>query len=306
MSRRFAVTAPAKLNLHLEVLGRRPDGYHEVRTLLVSIDLADELTGEATEGGLELVVRPQGAAPAGEDNLVLRAAAALRGSRAPGRGARLELTKRIPQGGGLGGGSADAAAALVLLERLWELEPDPAERHRIAAGLGADVPFFFSGGLALGLGRGDEVIPLNDLPTRRTVVLVPGVAVATAEAYGRLDPGPEWRRPDERILAFTAGLVPEPPWSAMRNDLEPVVEEGWPAVAEALARLHAVGAAERTGMTGSGAAVYALFPEAAEAQTAAESLTGGGRLYLGRTLCRHEARLEVRELDPAGPGGRAE
>lgn len=304
MSRRLAVSAPAKLNLHLEVLGRRPDGYHEVRTLLVSIDLADDLEAEEAEHDLlELEVRPAGAAPADGSNLVVRAAAALRELTGTRRGARLVLVKRIPAGGGLGGGSADAAAAIVLLERLWELDLEPGDRLRIASSLGADVPFFLVAGLALGVGRGDEVVPLPDLPARRAVVLVPPVVVPTAEVYRKLGPEPGWRLPDQRVRAFVAGQPAEPPWPAMRNDLEEVVTAGWPQVADALSRLAAAGGRERVAVTGSGAGVFALYVDAVEAQAAAETLTGGGRLHVGRTLGREAARLVVRELPP-GPGGR--
>ena len=120
---RQAVTAPAKINLHLRILGPRPDGYHQVSTLLQSIDLADEVSAEpAPDGVLELRVEPEGMVTSGEDNLVLRAASLLRERTGAGSGARIRLEKRIPVGAGLGGGSADAAATLVLLDELWHLQ----------------------------------------------------------------------------------------------------------------------------------------------------------------------------------------
>lgn len=150
------VLAPAKVNLSLEVLGRRADGYHELMTVFQAIDLCDVLTIEESDT-LSLTV--EGDAPASEENLVLRATRAL-WARSPGRGARLHLQKEIPAGAGLGGGSSDAAAALVGLNRLWAAGLGQEELVGIGRELGADVPFFLYGGAALGAGRGDVIEPL--------------------------------------------------------------------------------------------------------------------------------------------------
>ncbi len=282
----------AKVNLHLEVLGRRPDGYHELRTLLASVDLRDELVvAPAPEGCLTLEVSPAGSAPAGDDNLVLVAARRLwaRVGRRPG--ARLTLTKRIPSGAGLGGGSADAAAALVALDRLWGLG---LERHSLAglgAELGADVPFFLHGGLALGVGRGDEVHPLPDVPPFPVVLVVPPVPVSTAEVYRRLQPPSTWARPDPRVSAFAAGWLPELPWPFLRNDLEPVVTAAWPEVAVALAAVAGIGG-RRSAVTGSGGAVYAVLDQMSDAEQAAARLARSGwRVEVVRTLVRRAATL---------------
>ena len=150
--------APAKINLTLEVLGRRADGYHEVRTVLAAVDIADEL--ELSEAdGLALTVEPEGAVPV-EDNLVLRAAALLRDAAPAGAGAAIVLHKRIPVAGGLGGGSSDAAAALLGLRRLWDLDLSDRTLAELAALLGADVPFFLRGGTALAAGRGEQLTVL--------------------------------------------------------------------------------------------------------------------------------------------------
>ncbi len=290
----LAVTAPAKLNLHLQVLGRRADGFHEVRTLLQSIDLADELVAEPARAGLlELVVEPAGLVGAGQDNLVLRAARSLQEAVGVTPGARLTLRKRIPVGGGLGGGSADAAAALLLLDRLWGLALSPAQLLSLAAGLGSDVPFFLLGGLALGVGRGEELYPLPDLPALGVVVLAPPVEVATAEVYARLAARLTWNRPESTLYAFTVGLGGFPGWSDLYNDLEPVVVEGWPEVAEGLARLRDAGGLHAA-VTGSGAAAYAVFESPAAAAAAAGILPGPWRLHAGRLLSRGAARLTVR------------
>ncbi len=294
---RLAIRAPAKINLHLEVLGRRPDGFHELRTLLQSIDLADELFAElAPDNELALSVRPREVAPDGDDNLVMRAARALWQASQRQPGARLELVKRVPAGAGLGGGSADAAAALVLLDRLWRLELGLERLLELAAGIGSDVPFFLLGGLALGVGRGSEVYPLPDLATLGLVLLTPRLAVPTPEVYRRLDAPGEWRPADPTVYAYVAGILGEPPWSRLRNDLEPVVVRDWPEVGEALDRLGSLCETVRCAVTGSGSAVYALFERPGAATAAAESLTGGWRVHVGRTLGRDRARLAVEEI----------
>ncbi len=147
----IVVACPAKVNLHLEVLGRRPDGYHELRTVFAAVGVWDELAlEEAPAGVFELSVVPAGAAPEGPENLVVRAARALAAAAGNGRGARMTLRKAIPLGGGLGGGSADAAAALVGAARLWGADATPRDLAELAAALGADVPFFLVGGRGVG------------------------------------------------------------------------------------------------------------------------------------------------------------
>ena len=290
---RLSVRAPAKINLHLEVLGRRHDGFHELRTLYQSIDLCDELTAEpAPEGVLELAVRPRGAAPYGDDNLVIMAARSLQQAAGRSFGARLELDKAIPAGGGLGGGSADAAAALVLLNELWGTGFGRGQLVPIAARLGSDVPFFLHGGLALGVGRGEEVYPLADLTPLHVVVGLPETAVSTPGVFRRLECELTWRAPDSNVYAFTAGWDPRPPWEALRNDLQPVVIAGWPEVAGALAEL----ARHRpllAAVTGSGSSVFAIFSDRGAAQEAAVAAGRILRIHLGTTLERSAARLNV-------------
>ncbi len=156
-AQQLTIRAPAKLNLTLEVLGRRPDGYHELHTIFQAVTLYDVLE-VLPAADIELVV--DGEAPHGEDNLILRAARAL-ARYAPAHGARLLLHKLIPSGAGLGGGSSDAAAALVLLNRQWETGLSRSELAQLAQSLGADVPFFLWSGVALGTGRGDDIRPLE-------------------------------------------------------------------------------------------------------------------------------------------------
>src|ERR1019366_8811347 len=181
------VPAHAKVNLRLEILGRRPDGYHELRTIFQSITLHDTLTLETIrKPGIDLRIagNSQLAGEPGPDNLVYRAIRDL--SRAIGfrQGVRAVLTKRIPVGRGLGGGSSDAAAALIGMLRLTGKRIEGARLSEIASGLGADVPFFLHGGRALGIGRGDETYPLPDVPRRTLLVVSPrDIAVPTRDAY---------------------------------------------------------------------------------------------------------------------------
>jgi 4-diphosphocytidyl-2-C-methyl-D-erythritol kinase len=196
------VAAPAKVNLGLEVLGLRPDGYHEIRTVMQAVSLCDDLTFRLRrDGRVTLRIEPdaaygagaQGAAalPASGDNLVVRAARLL-AARLPARrtgcalGADVVLRKRIPIGGGLGGGSSDAAAALNALNALWGLRLAPGELEALAAELGSDVPFFVRGGTALCEGRGERVTPLQSRATLHYVLISPGVAVSTADVYRSL------------------------------------------------------------------------------------------------------------------------
>ena len=180
--------APAKVNLTFEVLGRRADGYHEVRTILQSLSLADELTFEESDS-LTLTVEPEGAAPI-EENLVVAAAHLLQRESGVSAGAAVHLVKRIPTAGGLGGGSSDAATALLGLRRLWGLDLDAEALRGLAAQLGSDVPFFVSGGTALGEGRGERLTPLPT-PKGEAVVAVPDAVRPrdkTGQMYGLLTP----------------------------------------------------------------------------------------------------------------------
>ena len=189
------VRAHAKINLDLRVLGTRPDGFHELRTVFQAIALHDTVACIPREGPFAIECTAAGV-PLDRSNLVWRAADALwRALRRDGpvRDVVVRLEKQIPLQAGLGGGSADAAATLVALARAWRVPVRPAQLTDVAATLGADVPFFLSGGTALGLGRGDEIYPLADLPRHWIVLLVPGFGVSTSEAYGWYDAERDWR-----------------------------------------------------------------------------------------------------------------
>jgi len=288
------VRAYAKINLDLRVLGTRPDGFHELRTVFQSISLHDTVACIPREGPFAIECSVAGV-PLDRSNLIWRAAEALwRALRRSGpiRDVGVRLEKRIPLQAGLGGGSADAAAALAGLARTWGVPLRPAQLIDVAATLGADVPFFLAGGTALGLGRGDEVYPLADLPRHWIVVLVPGFGVSTSEAYGWYDA--------ERDLA-RGPILREPqhvpgPWPSrsaqMINDLEVPIARHHPEIDQMKAALRRAGAAAAA-MSGSGSAVFGLFQKRSDALAAGNRLDGSGwRVLLSESLGRGEfARL---------------
>jgi 4-diphosphocytidyl-2-C-methyl-D-erythritol kinase len=257
------VLAPAKVNLALHVTGRRPDGYHLIDSLVVFADLGDEVRASAAPE-LSLTLRGPGAAdvPAGEDNLMLRAAL----SFGPGRGAHLVLDKHLPVAAGLGGGSSDAAAALLELARLWRLDlPPPADLLR----LGADLPVCLLRRPARVGGIGERVAPLDAVPPLHAVLANPGVALPTAAVFAALE-----RRDNPPLDPLPAPGAAFAPWlRAQRNDLEAPAQRLAPVVAEVLAALAASPGAWLVRMSGSGATCFALYPEAGAAARAAAALS---------------------------------
>src|SRR5215831_14410834 len=182
--RRIALRASAKVNLSLEVLGKRPDGFHEIASVMHAVDLADRLTLEAAPTVSFHADDPE--LPTDEGNLVVRAAALLREAAGVEAGAKIELRKRIPVAAGLGGGSSDAAAALWGLSRLWGLGWSRARLAELAVRLGMDVPFFLGPGPALATGRGERLEPLGRMGGYALVLVNPGVSVSTREVYARV------------------------------------------------------------------------------------------------------------------------
>lgn len=269
------LAAPAKVNLRLKVLSRRPDGYHDIETLFQAIDLADEVAVELGGRGIELEVRGADLGPE-KENLAYRAAARLREQTGLRQGLRVTLTKRIPVGAGLGGGSSDAAAVLRCAARLAGLaEGDPRAR-RVALELGSDVPFFLgSSPLAIGRGRGELLEPLAPLPPADLVVVSPELRVSTAAAYGWLD---EARRESGAEWAARSGHAPPPAPTTWRevaalaeNDFEPIVGSLHAEVARALAALRAAGASLAM-LSGSGASSFGLFEDRDQAVRVAREL----------------------------------
>jgi len=258
--RRARVRALAKINLDLRVLGKRADGYHELRTIFQTISLADAIEIGFTPGRKTAIELddPLGIA----DNLMLRAARmAMEAMRATGR-VEMRLTKRIPMGAGLGGGSSDAAAVLLALPALAGRKIDGQALRRMAGQLGSDVPFFLMGGMAAGIGRGTELVPLSGQPKHgaEALVIAPGVHVDTAQAYRALSPRLTSEAPENKIFSFQSQVwgwgVAESP----ENDFEAVVFERHRSLAGLKKRLLRAGAAVAM-MTGSGSALFGLFPD---------------------------------------------
>lgn len=268
--------APAKLNLFLHVTGRRADGYHSLQTAFRLIDLADTLRFKPREDGKVTLARPLADVPP-EQDLCLRAAELLKHATGHGGGVEIELEKRIPMGGGLGGGSSDAATTLVVLNYLWRLGLKRGELQQLALKLGADVPVFVFGENAFAEGVGEELRPLA-LPAAWYLVLIPPVQVPTAAVFA----APELTRDAKpiRITAFFDGLKQR----ALRNDLEPVVSKRYPEVARHLAWLKQHGEAR---MSGSGACVYAEFSTEAAAHAAHARLPQAMQGFVARGLERH-------------------
>jgi len=281
--------APAKINLHLEVLGLRPDGFHELAMVMQTIDLADRLTLECLpQGELRLTLdSTTGAVPLDGDNLILRAAEALRQHVGrPELGAAIHLCKRIPIGAGLAGGSSDAAAALRGLCALWQLPLATEVLEQLAASIGSDVPFCLRGGTQLCFGRGERLEPLPDLPPLGVLLLKdPGVSVATPWAYGlcRERLGADYLSDEaafeRRRQALRQRCHQVPPWIAadqpqeIRNDLQRVVAPEVPSVRAGLERLEAAAGLRALAMSGSGPTLFGLFDDQGSARRAAEALS---------------------------------
>ena len=278
MTSPIAVTirAHAKINLDLRVLGTRADGFHELRTVFQAISLHDTITCVPREGPFAIECATAGV-PLDRTNLIWGAAAALwRSLRRAGevRDMLVRLDKRIPVQGGLGGGSADAAATLLGLARAWRVPVRPAQLTDVASSLGADVPFFLSGGTALGLGRGDEIYPLADLPRHWIVLLIPGFGVSSGEAFGWYDAERDGSRGQTREPQQVPG-----PWPSraaqMINDLEAPIARHHPEIDQMKSALRRAGALAAA-MSGSGSAVFGLFQKRRDALVAVDRLSGSG------------------------------
>lgn len=286
--KREVVRCPAKVNLHLEVLGRRADGYHEVRTVLAAVGLFDRLeVEEAPNGVLELTVGGREGVPV-EGNIVLRAAALLEQRWGVRRGARMHLEKRIPVAAGLGGGSSDGAGALVALSRVWGLPTTWEALFPLAAVLGADVPFFLLGGVCWGVGRGEEVYPLPDLPPW-WVVLLPGrEPVPTAAVYQALPASPQRPFANGRLYRWLLGGG-EVPVTGFANDLQAAAIRLYPWIQETLEQLSCFSPLLAM-VTGSGGTVFGLFAVEERAREAAKELAEKGAI-LAPLLPRERSSL---------------
>lgn len=288
----FTLPAFAKINWVLRVLGRREDGYHELRTIFQTITLHDRLTFAARrDARLHLSCDVPGI-PVDEKNLVHRAARALRVRHGINRGASIHLEKRIPAEGGLGGGSSDAAVALLGLAHLWEIETDRRELSEIGASLGADVPFFLTGGTALGVGLGTEVSPLTEVSAEHLLIVTPEAKVSTAEAYKALSQPALTKADGDIILSISCAdaQFPGSLHDALHNDFERVVFRLKPEIEHAKNALIRAGARGAL-LAGSGSSVFGIFDnkEAQErARLALKDEAAGWRVFSCATLTREQ------------------
>ena len=280
----ITIHAPAKLNLDLRIVGRRADGYHHLRTLFQSIELHDTVRLSARPGPLTVRSRTL-ALPRDRANLVWKAADILwsdLGRRGPPSGVSVSIVKAIPMAGGLGGGSSDAASALRGLCALWKVSIGKSRLSELAARVGSDVPYFLTGGLVLGVGRGERLRPLPDLGRYWVVLAVPQFGVSSAHAYRWFDR--DSTRPDTAPLprGWRGRL------EALHNDLEGPVSDKHPEIRLMVERLTGAGAAHAT-MTGSGSTVYGVYRERAAAIAGRRAVRlPGWRTLLTRMVGRTE------------------
>jgi 4-diphosphocytidyl-2-C-methyl-D-erythritol kinase len=276
------VPAPAKVNLFLHVIGRRADGYHELESLMVLVDLHDRIELALRSDGHIGRVRPLPGV-AEDDDLSVRAARALAAAAGCTMGVDIAVDKRIPQGGGLGGGSSDAASVLLALNQLWALGCSRAELARVGATLGADVPFFIGGEPAVARGIGERLAPVS-VPALWIALACPDAVVPTATIFA--DAELTRATPSAKIDVFSEGYG--------RNDLQAVASARFPAVADAILALERAAGEQRSGlqpgvvrMTGSGACAIAAFAAESPAQKVVAVLPASCRGLVVRTLARH-------------------
>ncbi|MGB6545499.1 MAG: 4-(cytidine 5'-diphospho)-2-C-methyl-D-erythritol kinase [Candidatus Acidiferrales bacterium] len=310
----LGITLPAfaKVNLRLDIIGRRADGFHELRTIFQTISLHDTLRLEWIRGGaieLEITGNAALASESPRTNLVYRALAAMRAELGIARGVRARLEKRIPAGRGLGGGSSDAAAALVGLLRLARRRIPLARLVEIASELGSDVPFFLFGGRAAALGRGEQLLPLPDGPARGVLVISPrSISVATRDAYSwlvlprarkraaRSARGAVLRltnpRVASRLIEFCA-LCWSPQEAPLSNDFERAVFKRHPLLGRIKRELLQRGA-EDAALAGSGSAVFGVFRNPAQARRAAHWFPNE-EVFVCSTVTRKQVRRSLGE-----------
>jgi len=282
------VSAPAKINLHLEVLGLRPDGFHELAMVMQTLDLADTLRLRPTADGAISLSCDHADLPTDGSNLIIRAAELLRARTGlPELGAAISLEKRIPIGAGLAGGSSNGAAALVGLNALWGCGFSADQLLAMAAELGSDMPFCVGGGTQLCFGRGEVLEPAGLAAAPELGVLLikhPGSSVSTPWAYGRCrdlrgdfylsaEAEFEQRRQALRQGSLLGALRGEAPLPPLRNDLQPVVEPEVESVREGLALLRRSPGPLAVAMSGSGPSLFALFADRAGAEAARQALS---------------------------------
>ncbi len=291
--RSLAARSFAKVNLGLKLIGRRADGFHELRTIFQTIDLCDHLTFEPRSDSRVVLDSACPGLPSGDDNLIVRAAhQVLRVGRARS-GVTIHLDKQIPMGSGLGGGSSNAAVTLLALNRMFRLSLERGDLMRLASSLGADVSFFLVGGRAFGIGRGDELFPLPDNPPANLLVVCPPLVISTREAYQKASLWLTKNRPLNNMARFRLLVFEkERAFELFENDFESVLYPEYPRLRRLKQALLDSGARHAM-MTGSGAAVFGVFADRAQAHQAEKKLrlsrtTSGFSAFVVRTLPRSQ------------------
>jgi 4-diphosphocytidyl-2-C-methyl-D-erythritol kinase len=287
----FTLRSFAKINWVLRVLGRRADSFHELRTIFQTITLHDRITFVPRSDDELRLTCDSPAIPVDESNLILRAAQALREKYNVRRGATIHLEKVIPVEGGLGGGSSNAAVSLLGLVHLWQIEASKQELEEIGARLGADVPFFLTGGTALGTGLGTEIKPIREVTAEHLIVVKPEAKVSTAEAYKSLAAAALTKADSAIILSISRAdeQFPDSYPNALHNDFEPVVFQQQPEIERAKKALLEAGA-QGAQLAGSGSSVFGIFDKREAKERAIELLKKerAWRVFPCATLTRAE------------------
>jgi 4-diphosphocytidyl-2-C-methyl-D-erythritol kinase len=273
----------AKINLGIEILGKREDGFHEVRTLLQTLDLYDLLEFRVLSQDSIILEGDDETIPWDENNLIHRAAFLLKERIAVKSGIKILARKKIPPGSGLGGGSSNAASTLLALNEIWDLGLEKKTLMELAALLGTDVPFFLEGGLCLGLGKGDLITPLEDLAPLFCVLVIPLLSVSTATVYESLPSSLTSQGKDSKIIRFLDNRE----LSFLENELEKTVFRLHPQI-KGIKNLIQEQGSELSLMSGSGSAVFGLFTERWRAEKALKTIGKDHPVVLAKTISRTE------------------
>lgn len=266
----MTLRAYAKINLGLQILGKRPDGYHDIETIFHQINLYDEIEIVQNESGVHFTTDSANV-PTDASNLCVRAATILHDLTGAQGGVEITLRKRIPVGAGLGGGSSDAATVLKGICKLWGLEISLQELHLLSGGLGSDVPFFLDSGTAYATGRGEKLEQLQLSIPYWIVVVTPPVHISTVWAYSNFALDPHLRHENIKTLIRDGLQEPRMLVNKLRNDFEPLVFRSYPEIMRAKESL-VTGGADFALMSGSGSSVFGLFSNEAYAKELAEQL----------------------------------
>lgn len=267
----FTLPSFAKINWLLRILGKREDGFHELCTIFQTVSLFDEITFEESDK-LSLTCNIENI-PTGETNLIIKAANVLRNEFDVKKGARIYLEKRIPAPGGLGGGSSNAAVALFGLATLWNLDVEFEKLVEIGTKLGSDVPFFFYGGTAFGIGRGTEIVSMEDFDEKFLLIVTPNIEVSTAEAFARINAPYLTNETSKSILKICQNEADrfKSRQKTLSNDFEKSVFEFQPEIGRVKEKLLNLGAQQAV-LSGSGASVFAIFDKEETRQATLKAL----------------------------------